>query len=512
MAVSGRAPAASLPMATAWPAAIASLLVGVAALVALFWEPSAKAVQIWGSSSAYNHLFLIVPISLYVIWERRATVAHLSPAPDFRAALLALPFVAIWLVAAAADIYEGQQIAVVGLMQALFLAVLGWPVYRMLLFPLLYLWLLVPTGEFLLLPLQKIATVVSTEGLRLSGVPVFMEGIQIQTPTGLYRVAPGCAGLNFLLASLAFSLLFANLIYRGWLKRTAAVVIALTVAVVANWIRIYGIILIDHFTQRQTDIVDDHLLYGWGFFAVVMLAMMWVGLRLRDDAPPTAPAAPAASERAPAARLAAAAVAAVLVAAAGPAYLAYAAGPATSSAALSFRPPADALQPALSAPAIPEWQPQFPSADLVSRTGYRGPDGRPVEVVVAYYRHQGGGREMIGGENRLVDRSAWRRIGGGQAAGSIDGRPVAFADYRVRSGGQTLRLWQVYWIDGQFTASRLQAKLLSAQTRLGFGDARGAAVVLAVEETADAADGDEALRQFLETFSPLGPALASVGR
>ena len=60
--MSGRAPAAALPVATAWPAAIAAVLVGLAALIALFWEPSAKAVQIWGSSSAYNHLFLIVPI------------------------------------------------------------------------------------------------------------------------------------------------------------------------------------------------------------------------------------------------------------------------------------------------------------------------------------------------------------------------------------------------------------------------------------------------------------------
>jgi exosortase/archaeosortase family protein len=85
--------------------------------------------------------------------------------------------------------------------------------------------------------------------------------------------------------------LFANLIYRSLAKRCLAVALALAIAIGANWLRVWGIILIDHLTGRQTGIVDDHLLYGWAFFAVIMAAAMALGLRWRDDddRPPAAP-------------------------------------------------------------------------------------------------------------------------------------------------------------------------------------------------------------------------------
>ena len=101
------------------------------------------------------------------------------------------------------DVAEGTHFAVVGMMQALLLTALGWRVYKALLFPLLYLWLLVPTAGFLLPPLQSITTVLAVEGIRLSGIPVFAEGIVVTVPTAVYVIVAGCAGLNFLLASLA---------------------------------------------------------------------------------------------------------------------------------------------------------------------------------------------------------------------------------------------------------------------------------------------------------------------
>jgi exosortase A len=272
--------------ATRWPAALGALAAGLVGLIALFWPAAAKAVEVWSTTSAYNHLFLIAPISLYVIWERRRTVARLAPAPAL-AAVLALPIFALaWLAGALLEIYEVQQFALIAMMDVLIVAVLGWRVCRALAFPLLYLWLLVPTGEFLLAGLQHLTTAAATWGLEQAGLPVYTEGILIETPSGRYRVEPGCAGLNFLLAALAFALLFANLIYRGWLKRGLAVVLALAIAIVANWLRVWGIILIDHLTGNRTDIVDDHLVYGWAFFAAVMAAAMVLGLRWRDDGRP----------------------------------------------------------------------------------------------------------------------------------------------------------------------------------------------------------------------------------
>ena len=493
-----------------WPAAVGALAVGLAGLIGLHWPAAAKAVEIWWTTSAYNHAFLIAPISLYVIWERRRLLARLGPKPALRA-LLALPIFALpWLAGAVADVYEVQQLALVGLMQVLFLTVLGWPVYRALAFPLLYLWLLVPTGEFLLPGLQDLATAVATEGLRASSLPVYTEGIVIQTASGFYRVEAGCAGLNFLLAALAFSLLFANLIYRGWLKRTLAVAVALAVALAANWVRIYGIILIDHLTGRQTDIVADHLLYGWGFFAVIMLAMIALGLRFRDDDGTAPEPPPPATPGVPPARLAGAALLALALATVAPAYayLSAAGGAVPAGLALALPAPTGAWR-AATTPA--PWRPALADADRHAGAGWRAGAAR-VDLYVAYYWRQRDGHEAAAAPSRLIDDQTAIRLGFASAPARVDGAPLTVAVTRLRTrDDRVIRVWHWYWVDGRFTASRALAKLLEVKARLLFGEPRAALIMLATEEGGDGAAAAAALQRLLDDLPSIGAALQGAG-
>jgi exosortase len=131
---------------------------------------------------------------LYLIYERRYGLAKLRPEPAWWGLLGMAAMGAVWLVADAIDVSVGRHFAVVGMLQALIFSVLGWRVYWFLLFPLLFLWLLVPAGEFLLPVLQNIAMRLSVIGLELTGIPIFAEGFSIETPTGSFVVAPGCAG------------------------------------------------------------------------------------------------------------------------------------------------------------------------------------------------------------------------------------------------------------------------------------------------------------------------------
>ena len=101
---------------------------------------------------------------------------------------------------------------------------------------------------------------------------------------GNFLVEPGCAGLNFVLASLALSLLYGKLTYRRTLTRILCVAVAIVVSILSNAVRIYLIIAITEWSHRRIPIADDHLLYGWGFFAVIMLVMMWLGMRIGEPA------------------------------------------------------------------------------------------------------------------------------------------------------------------------------------------------------------------------------------
>ncbi|MBF0332554.1 MAG: exosortase [Alphaproteobacteria bacterium] len=267
-------------LSRAWLFSIVSLAGGLAALGGLFHETLAEMVTLWTRSSAYNHAWLVPLVSLWLIRENR------EPLPSPRAGMLGLPLigvaVVVWYFSRRAGIAEGSHFALMAMVQGLFLTVLGLAAYRALLFPLSYLWLMVPTGAFLIPLLRRVATDGSAWLLRASGIPVYEENFVFETPSGVYWIEPGCAGLNFLLASLALSLAFVAVTYRGWGKRLAGVALALALAVVGNAVRIWGIIAVAHVTKHRVDIVDDHLLWGWGFFAVLMMAAMAVGLRFRD--------------------------------------------------------------------------------------------------------------------------------------------------------------------------------------------------------------------------------------
>src|ERR1700722_4932226 len=67
---------------------IAAGVFAVAAVVALLYQTAAAIVQTWMSSETFNHGFLIIPICIYLAWQRRDEVAAISPAPEFRALIL----------------------------------------------------------------------------------------------------------------------------------------------------------------------------------------------------------------------------------------------------------------------------------------------------------------------------------------------------------------------------------------------------------------------------------------
>ncbi len=268
------------PIAGVWTVTCIGLGVGLAALIGVYFSTVTSAVHLWNTSSAYNYAYLTFPISLALIWADRQALAQVLPSPTLAGVAVGGAFSTIWLVGEGLGIDEARHFAFVGMMQGLALALLGWRIYRFLAFPLLYLFFLVPTGTFLLTPLQNLSHAANVALLKASGVPVYAEGFLIQVPAGSFLVEPGCAGLNFFLVALALSLLYGRLTYASTFARVLCVLSALTISVVANIIRIYLIIGLAQATNRRIDITADHLLYGWGFFGAVMLCAMWLGSRI----------------------------------------------------------------------------------------------------------------------------------------------------------------------------------------------------------------------------------------
>ena len=303
--------------------ALPALLAGLLGWALLFRTEAAAAVRVWIDSTAYNHGFFVLPLAGWLAWDRRQAAAGLAPVPTAWPALAALPLGLAWFAADRLGIMEGRQLAALGMLETLLVCWLGWRLARVFTAPLAYLVFLVPFGAFLTPTLQSFTASFINVGLDVLAIPHVVTDYLIEIPEGRFFVAEACAGLRFLIAAIAFGALYALLMYRSPGRRLLFLAASCVVPVIANGLRALGIVLLGHVLGSAQAGAADHLIYGWGFFSVVILLLAAAGLPFREDgtrrpvrAPPPAEAAPPQAGALTAWRTVAAALA---VAAVGPA-------------------------------------------------------------------------------------------------------------------------------------------------------------------------------------------------
>ena len=480
-----------------WSFVLATTGFAVAAVIAIYWSSVVAIVTVWSNSDTYSFAFLVAPVSLYIIWNRRQQLAGYRAQPLWAGLLLLVPCGLLWLASEAADLSVGRQLALVGTLQGLLLTTLGWRIYKALLFPFLYLWLLVPAADVFLPSLQLMVTGATVAGLNLLGIPTTSEGILIVADGATYRIVEGCASLDFLLGSLAFSLVYANLLYRRFKRRAAFVAAALAAAVAANLFRTISIIYLTDVSEGRINLAIDHQLYGWVTFLVTVVVLMAVGLRFREDGEgldTTAAKRPRADYPERRHAFVATGAAAVLLASLAPAYVVYTATAEAVPTNLAIgTPPAQAPWRATAADS--DWQAVFPTSDLNLSRRYIAA-GQGVDLFIAYYWRQRPEAELVAWGNRVADERTWHRLSSTTRQVEVEGRQLAVTETRLLAKQRRRIVWHWNWIDGRFTASQLAAKLLQTKTRLLTGEQRAAFIAVSVEET----DGTAAARALLESL------------
>ncbi|MEF8752864.1 MAG: exosortase A [Accumulibacter sp.] len=484
----------------AWRLAGPALFLVLLMILALFRETVLDMASIWWRSDTYAHGMIVPPIALWLVWRLRAGLTALTPRPSYLALLLLAAAGFGWLLGQVAAVNALTQFALVAMLILAVPAVVGWQVARWLAFPLLFLFFAVPFGDFTQPKLMEWTADATVAGLRLSGIPVYREGQHLVIPSGNWAVVEACSGVRYLIASITVGTLYAYLTYRSLWRRLLFVLVSIIVPVLANWGRAYMIVMLGHLSGNKLAVGVDHLVYGWLFFGIVILAMFWIGARWREDEvlPPQASVdVPALGSRASLAALLTAGVATVLVAGLWPLAL-WQLDHATGRELRSLAPlgsiagwqRSDAVSPY-------DWQPRFAGADAREQAVFAH-DGHRVGLFVAYYRNQDQQRKLVSSTNVLVasDDPVWARVAGGVKEISFDGQPVRVRTAELRGlESSRLLVWQWYWINGRWTSSDAIAKAYTALSRLtGQGD--DSAVVILFTQQDRPGSGEATLGDF----------------
>lgn len=494
-------PRHALAHATEWRRTLPALVLLLAGIGVAYGRTIDAMVSIWMRSDTFAHAFLVLPIVLWLIWRKRDEVAALCPRPCHWMLLPMAVIAFVWLLGDLGETNSVAQIAVTALIVLAVPATLGLEVTRAISFPLAFLFFAVPLGEFMLPQLISWTADFTVLALRLTGIPVFREGNDFVIPSGSWSVVEACSGVRYLIASVMVGTLYAYLNYRSAKRRWVFVAFAVAVPVVANWVRAYLIVMIGHLSSNRLAAGVDHIIYGWLFFGLVVGLMYAIGTWWREPSADPERGVTTGRTAGNDSPLRVAVLWGVCTAALAIVVAPHLALWWIDERGLAAAPPRLAglddlghgWQP--SSDVITSWKPAFKDP-AVEASSLHSSAGRTVGLHVSYYRKQDAHRKLVSSDNTMV-RSGdplWVRMEGDDSQTiEADGRVLTVRTALLRgapymgSRERLLRVWQLYWVDGELTSSDYRAKFGTALGRLmGRGDDAAAIFLYTDGEAPDA--------------------------
>lgn len=248
-----------------------------------FYDGINSAIKVWLSSEIFNHCLFVLPASYYLIYRQRSNLSIEKIKPNYWVSVPLLGCLVLYAFGTAGDIQLFMHVAAFTALPLLWWLLLGNTISRTLAFPLLFILFSIPIGEELIPYLQNITADMAVTLLNVTGVPNFNSGLYIEIPQGRFLVAEACSGVSFLIASIVIGVLFIHLNIYSPARKVGFLLMSIAFPIFANAIRVYGIIYIAYLTDMEYAAGADHLIYGWFFFAIVIIGLMLLGQLFIDN-------------------------------------------------------------------------------------------------------------------------------------------------------------------------------------------------------------------------------------
>lgn len=464
-----------------WRSTLAAVVVAVLVLVAVFWSTASGMVYIWYHFETYTHGFLIVPITLWLVWQKRRHLAVYQPQPSPAFLVLLLGALVAWVLARLTGVQVVEQAAFVAVLISTVATLIGYQVSRFLLFPLMFLFFAVPMGEDLVPPMMEFTATFTVAALELTGIPVYRDGLFFSLPTGDWSVVEACSGVRYLIASVTLGVMYAYITYHTLWKRLLFIALSAVVPIFANGVRAYLIVMIGHLSSMEYATGVDHLVYGWVFFGLVMFLLFWIGSYWQETEPPPVAVAPPRDMSTTAVT---ALVAGMAIVAVG---LSVGAG-LIAARAMSIEPvvhgelalPVNANGWQALDEASPPWNTVHPPGALVLNQELRSGDD-DVRLQAVLFPRQQQGLEAISPDNRIAGEEA-RLVDLGHQLVRVGGEEFAAvqekAVIRIGAVDEEFLVWRWYRVAGSSLSNRYQGKAIEAFARIYPGRADGAWIAI----------------------------------
>lgn len=241
-------------------------------------------IQDWTHDGNYSHGFLVVPISIWILYRCRKDLVFPAQSSRLGVALVVVGSVGLVLGIAASEFFITRMSLILQI-TGIGLAYLGRTNFRKVWFAFFFLLFMVPVPAVIYyqatLPMQLLSTKATTFLLQLLGMPAIRQGNIIHLPGYSLEVIEACSGLRSLVTLLALGALYSWLYMAGKIRPVLLTLAMIPIAITANVFRIM-LTAIGAYTI-SIELADTflHEVSGLLVFISALVMMMILGAILR---------------------------------------------------------------------------------------------------------------------------------------------------------------------------------------------------------------------------------------
>ena len=261
------------PLSSVNPYKLITLII----LVALLFCPAiAKLVKMWGTNDDYSHGFFVIPISFYMVWQRREKLRNLNFQPSWMGLPVLIVGSVSYLIASITKFHSLTHLAMPIVILGLLLFFGGWRLVIELSLPLLFLFFMfpIPSSYYVQITnqLKLVVTKISEESINLMRIPVYREGNILFLASTQLEVTEACSGIrsmySFLMLSCLFSLFSVRLS-----PKIVLIISAVPLAMAVNIIRIIVTAVLANFFGEEIAQGFFHQFSGMILFILGLCAL-----------------------------------------------------------------------------------------------------------------------------------------------------------------------------------------------------------------------------------------------
>ena len=265
----------------AWPVAGGlnwAAMAWFGALTVLLFAPVLRDMfREYATDESMGHGFFVPVVAGYMIWQRRSDLERVELKPHWSGwAVCLLGFLFLLLGTFGAEfamMRGGLLLTVYGVV----LATCGFPVFRLLAFPLVLLLFMIRIPQFIYgqitFPLQILASQFAEFSLSILGIAVLREGNVLELASQKLNVVEACSGIRSLLSLTFLSLVFGYFFEsRNWI-RVILFLATIPIAIFANGMRVTITGILSEVNKDYAEGVF-HAMEGWVIFMVALVALL----------------------------------------------------------------------------------------------------------------------------------------------------------------------------------------------------------------------------------------------